>query len=1041
MDTRSHPTSALRILSLDGGGIRGKSSLLILENIMEQIRESKSLAQVPRPCEYFDLIGGTSTGGIIAVMLGRLGMTVDECIRAYENVGRAAFTPKRRLPLIAPPKGAFSAKALEAAVKKVVKDNCTELQCATRRSQGQATVGTCPHEDLRLRDTTCTKTVVLAITKANVDARPTLFTTYDSSASLQDCSIWEVIRATSAATTFFKSIELGRDKIEFIDAGFGYNNPCEVLIDEAEKQFPDRKQLQILSIGTGLGDVVTIKDSRVSILKALKKMASTSTAVTNRLVDRYGDGGQYFRFNVEQGLNDITLSDWQKTSTISAHTRNYLQGNKRAIQKFVDGLLFGPRRHQSDVPEFPGSSSIHAHYTIPFLQNMRFTGREKVLETLQQKLFHSQDCRTLAIVGLGGVGKTQVVLRFAYWVKQNQPEYSIFWVPAYAEESFEKAYLDIAKKLEIAIDGNKEDPKMTVRNYLSSEGIGRWLLIIDNADDHKTISGPSSMYDYLPQSHNGLIVFTTRSSELAQSVAGSDQIELNKMDEEEARHLLMKSVAREQLLQDETLTLGLLEELTYLPLAITQAAAYFNQNLKHHHSPIKRYLELLRSTEDDLVQLMSAEFHDHTRYRDTQNAVATTWLVSFEQIRVNHPDAADLLSFISCIEPKAIPRSLLPNLGSEETMERAIGTLSGYAFLESREVDDMYDMHSLVHLATRVWIQEQARTEETTIDAVKHFNKNFPYLNPGNRHVWQVYFPHAFRLLNRNGALEMRERYDLCYQVGYCLIEDRRFKESVKYLEETASWRKAHLLDDDKDRLLSEHTLASAYLDNRRIKEAIKMFEHVVKIRKAALNPKDQNRLASEHELASAYLKDGRISKAIEMLEHIVEIKKTILNEKNLSRLASEHELARAYLEDKQIDKSIKMLEHVVEIEETILDEKDHGRLMSEHELARAYLDDNRIKEAIRIFEHVVKIRKTTLDEKDHERLVSEHELGRAYLSNGQAQMAVDLLEHVVMVRSQVLNHDDPERQASLDLLRDAQEELEAEREIQEAECNGQSSR
>jgi patatin-like phospholipase/acyl hydrolase len=174
-----------RLTAQDGGGIRGKSSLLILENIMEKIRESKSLAQVPRPCEYFDLIGGTSTGGyefsfylsvspannpvrIIAIMLGRLGMTVDECIRAYENIGQAAFTPKRTLLPIAPPKGAFSAKALEAAVKKVVKDNCTEPQCVTQRSQGQPTVDTCPHEDLRLRDTTCTKTYVVILSYAMV---------------------------------------------------------------------------------------------------------------------------------------------------------------------------------------------------------------------------------------------------------------------------------------------------------------------------------------------------------------------------------------------------------------------------------------------------------------------------------------------------------------------------------------------------------------------------------------------------------------------------------------------------------------------------------------------------------------------------------------------------------------------------------------------------------------------------------------------------------------------------------------------------------
>jgi patatin-like phospholipase/acyl hydrolase len=63
-----------RILSLDGGGVRGLSSLLILREIMEEIGRRTNAAETPQPCEYFDLIGGTSTGGIIAIMLGRLRM-------------------------------------------------------------------------------------------------------------------------------------------------------------------------------------------------------------------------------------------------------------------------------------------------------------------------------------------------------------------------------------------------------------------------------------------------------------------------------------------------------------------------------------------------------------------------------------------------------------------------------------------------------------------------------------------------------------------------------------------------------------------------------------------------------------------------------------------------------------------------------------------------------------------------------------------------------------------------------------------------------
>jgi len=73
---RAEITHQPRILSLDGGGVRGISALVILEEIMKEVRRRENLKDVPLPCDYFDLIGGTSTGGLIAIMLGRLRMVL-----------------------------------------------------------------------------------------------------------------------------------------------------------------------------------------------------------------------------------------------------------------------------------------------------------------------------------------------------------------------------------------------------------------------------------------------------------------------------------------------------------------------------------------------------------------------------------------------------------------------------------------------------------------------------------------------------------------------------------------------------------------------------------------------------------------------------------------------------------------------------------------------------------------------------------------------------------------------------------------------------
>ena len=84
----------LNVLCLDGGGVRGLSELLILRDIMMSLQRRSKSKEVPLPCEVFDLICGTSTGGIIALMLGRLRMSTEEAIDAYIDFSRTVFGKK-----------------------------------------------------------------------------------------------------------------------------------------------------------------------------------------------------------------------------------------------------------------------------------------------------------------------------------------------------------------------------------------------------------------------------------------------------------------------------------------------------------------------------------------------------------------------------------------------------------------------------------------------------------------------------------------------------------------------------------------------------------------------------------------------------------------------------------------------------------------------------------------------------------------------------------------------------------------------------------
>ena len=92
--TSQDTPTPLRILCLDDGGIKGYSSLLILKRLFRELAHKSGRSEPPRPHEIFDLIVGTSTGGLIATMLGRLHFSIDECLEQYQKIGVKVFGKK-----------------------------------------------------------------------------------------------------------------------------------------------------------------------------------------------------------------------------------------------------------------------------------------------------------------------------------------------------------------------------------------------------------------------------------------------------------------------------------------------------------------------------------------------------------------------------------------------------------------------------------------------------------------------------------------------------------------------------------------------------------------------------------------------------------------------------------------------------------------------------------------------------------------------------------------------------------------------------------
>lgn len=166
---------------------------------------------------------------------------------------------------------------------------------------------------------------------------PTLFRTYRVAKNASyNCTIWEAARAISAAPTIFKRIKIGSPSsgIEYVDAAFGCNNPTKEVVAECERVFGGNAQVAcVVSIGTGRTSSTGFSKPGVfqkwvplGLVEVLGKMATDSGRIAEEMDRKYSSTPEiYYRFDVDRGLQSISLDEWERLGDVRLHTSNYMQ--------------------------------------------------------------------------------------------------------------------------------------------------------------------------------------------------------------------------------------------------------------------------------------------------------------------------------------------------------------------------------------------------------------------------------------------------------------------------------------------------------------------------------------------------------------------------------------------------------------------------------------------------------------------------------------------------------------------------------------------
>ncbi|EXJ96330.1 hypothetical protein A1O1_01456 [Capronia coronata CBS 617.96] len=629
-------STGLCLLSLDGGGVRGLSTLHILKSIMTRLNHERreSGASELKPCELFDLIGGTSTGGLIAIMLGRLEMDVDECITAYNRLIKAVFEQKAHWTPLSW-RGQVQPRFDSAKLKAVIDEVITSRGYSPTEPFNNGKSHGCH---------------VFVCTAAKDLYGITRLRSYDLPEKPSvPATISEAALATSAATGFFDPVFIGAR--QFVDGALGVNNPVEEVEGEASDIWcadtGDVKSLVkcFISIGTGNPGKKAIEHNLLKFLSQTLVQITTETEETaKRFVGRWRQHfvqNRYFRLNVEQGLQDVDLAEYKEQGRIEEAAHQYLDDQQQ---------IFRVRDCVANLKQKQKARTVNVHWSVRRPVHTLFTGRDCILASLEDKIQKALvevtptvQCR-IVISGMGGQGKSEICLQLAQRLRTLF--WGVFWVDVSTSSLAENGFLDIATRLQISAS-TWEDGRQALANVQQP-----WMLVLDNADDLDV-----DYQTYFPPGSAGVMVLTSRNEE-CQQYATADFVALEGLTTEEATALLLKvagvapGAAGEQhsVRNDDARRVATL--LQSHPLALIQAGAY----VKRGHCGLAEYPRVYERQRKRLLRFRPSQVQ--SRYRD----VYATFEASVEILQASPTesshDALELLPLLAVGGPSPLPLSL-----------------------------------------------------------------------------------------------------------------------------------------------------------------------------------------------------------------------------------------------------------------------------------------------------------------------------------------------------------------------------------------------
>ncbi|KAI1041163.1 hypothetical protein LB504_013207, partial [Fusarium proliferatum] len=700
----------------------------------------------------------------------------------------------------------------------------------------------------------------------------------------------------------------------------------------------------------------------------------------------------------------------------------------------------------------PHRSNRSAVRVIPYPRNEDLVHRWDLIDRLDKLLPPTAGSRSAALWGLGGSGKTQIALDYAYRRCDADDECCIFWVHADSKATFLADYKTIGKKLGVDERLDGMDLLDAVRHGI--EGRSTWVMIFDNADDLRLFGvgeqarggkASDNLHKFVPHASTGTTLWTSRDAYIAGTLVGLRRgIEVQSMTMNEAALLLAHSrddpSSTREILREAGFD-TLLQELQCLPLAISQAGAY----MRRMSMTAQQYLGLLRQgkTRWEVLKVGGTDRH---RRPEVSNSVLETWRISIERIRVESEMSYRILYVIAYVDNQDVSQELVMAAAADQcdTDEggstrqpselEVLGTitrLKEFSFLAVRKTDNggrRYEMHKLVQEAMRYGLSVRDYVT-ATIDNTSGVGKRpkedegyycgralqvvddlFPTSEPATWAKCEEYLMHAIQVGEwaEVGGTET-ETANLLARVSRFMYQRGRWREKEHVDSRAWGLRRAVLGEKHPDTISSMADLATTYHEQGRYSKAELIRLKALELRQEVLGENHQDTAKSMSDLADTYHKQGRCYDAEKVKNKALSLQREVLGKKHPDTIRSMADLATIYYEQGRYDEAENIHQEVLELRREMLGEKHPDTIRSTEDLGATYHAQGRYKEGRELIIKALELRREVLGEKHPDTISSMADLAATYHAQGRYDEDEEILAKVLELRGEVLGEKHPD--------------------------------